>query len=189
MKPVAAVILAAGASTRLGSPKQLALLRGECLLDRAVRIAQEAGCIPVVVLGAHAEAISAACHLDEIETIINPRWEGGMSTSISDGIESAQSFADAVILMTCDQPAVTPVHLKELITTGEQLGNPIASSYAGRNGVPAYFPATYFSQLLDLHGDTGARELLVGVHAIPLLHGEVDIDTAEKLFEAQELFS
>jgi molybdenum cofactor cytidylyltransferase len=188
MKPVVAVILAAGASARLGSPKQLALLGEEHLLDRTIRIAREAGCVPLVVLGAHAEVVCAGCHLDGIQTVFNSRWEEGMSTSIAVGIGSAQEFADAVLLMTCDQPAVTPAHLNELIAMGRGLGGPVASSYAGRNGVPAYFPAAQFSLLLSLRGDAGARGLLVKAQSIPLMRGELDIDTPEKLVEAQGYF-
>ena len=188
MTRVAAIILAAGASTRLGFPKQLVKWGGECLLDRAVRIANEAGCVPVVVLGAHAEAIHAGCHLNEARTIINPRWKDGMSTSIVAGVEGAQEFAEALILMTCDQPAVTSTHVQELIAHGARTEGPVASAYAGRNGIPAYFPAAYFGLLLGLRGNSGARNLLVAAQSIPLTRGEMDIDTPERLLEAQGYF-
>src|SRR5712692_459157 len=101
MKSVAALVMAAGASSRLGSPKQLVRLGAETLLERAVRVAREAGCSPVVVvLGALADV-------------------------------------DGCVVMTCDMPAVTVSHLQVLMSTGEM----VASSYAGRRGVPAYFPA------------------------------------------------
>ena len=182
---VAAIILAAGASTRLGQPKQLALLGSEMLLARAVRVAQEAGCSPViVVLGAEAKHIRAACPLHNAKVILNERWRDGMASSIHCGLNAA-SDASGALLMTCDQPAVTPVHLRALTNCDEVM----ASAYTGRHGVPAYFPATSFAMLMQLTGDAGARDLLCAARAIPLAHGELDIDTPEALAEAHRLFA
>jgi CTP:molybdopterin cytidylyltransferase MocA len=86
--------------------------------------------------------------------------------------------------MTCDQPAVTPDHLRALAISGETT----ASAYAGRRGVPAYFPASAFAALAQLTGDAGARDLLRDARTIPLPLGELDIDTPEALAEAQRLF-
>ena len=189
--PTAAIILAAGASTRLGQPKQLAALNGEPLLARAVRIAQQAGCSPVlVVLGAEADRIRTACPLSNVTVVLNEHWHEGMASSIRTGIEALRNHDNehslsGVILMTCDQPAVTPSHLRALTASGEIT----ASEYAGRRGVPAYFPASSFPALIQLSGDTGARDLLRDAHAITLPLGELDIDTPEALAEAQRLFS
>jgi len=87
--------------------------------------------------------------------------------------------------MTCDQPAVTPQHLSLVMTRQEMK----ASRYAGRNGVPAYFPRKYFDELAALTGDAGARTLLAQSRAIDLAHGELDIDTAADLARARELFA
>ena len=173
----AAVILAAGASTRLGQPKQLVILSGETLLDRAARIAREAGCEPVVVvLGADAERIRTACQLGGAQVVVNDGWGEGMASSIRVGVE-AISLSDGVVLMTCDQPAVTPEHLRVLMAPGAAT----ASAYADRRGVPAYFPAAFFPELLRLRGDHGARELLRNAPAIDLPGGELDVDTAADL--------
>jgi len=180
----AAVVLAAGASTRLGEPKQLAWLAGETLLERAVRTAREAGCSPVVVvLGAEAERIAEQCDLSDAVVVINNAWGEGMASSIRCGVGKLQD-AEGVVLMTCDQPAVTAAHLRALMATGEAT----ASHYAGRNGVPAYLPAASFAQLMKLRGDSGARELLREAAAIDLAHGELDVDTAEDLAEAERRF-
>lgn len=187
----AAIILAAGASTRLGQPKQLALLNGEPLLARTVRIAHEAGCSPVlVILGAEPDRIRAACPLLNAHVIINQQWPEGMASSVRAAIAAIQSLPheyspSSAILMTCDQPAVTPAHLRALTANGALT----ASEYASRRGVPAYFPASSFPALAQLTGDSGARELLRDAHAIPLPQGELDIDTPQALAEARRTFA
>jgi CTP:molybdopterin cytidylyltransferase MocA len=181
---IAAVVIAAGASTRLGEPKQLVVIAGETLLERAVRTAREAGCSPVVVvLGASAEVIRERCDLGGAVVVVNPGWEEGMASSIRIGV-GAVGGADGVVLMTCDQPAVTAEHLLALTAAGEVM----ASEYAGRRGVPAYFPAASFSALTELTGDAGARELLRSAATVELVGGELDVDTAADLAAAVRLF-
>jgi molybdenum cofactor cytidylyltransferase len=184
----AALILAAGASSRLGSPKQLARLGEETLLERAVRIAGEAGCSPVlVVLGANAEEIQAGCKLGTAEILQNPGWAQGMGSSLRLGIERLSNEA-AVVVLTCDQPAVSAGHLRQLMIESEGLGKAVASAYGGRHGVPACFPAACFGDLLRVEGDSGARSLLASAHAIALVDGDLDVDTAESLREARRRF-
>jgi CTP:molybdopterin cytidylyltransferase MocA len=182
----AAIVLAAGASTRLGQPKQLVRLAGERLLERAVRVAREAGCDPVlVVLGANAGEIARACDLGGAQAVVNDAWADGMASSLRLGIETVGD-AERAIVMTCDQPAVTPEHLRRLIE--RCLDAPVASSYAGRRGVPACFPATTFAELLRLHGDAGARHLLESAVTVELIGGGLDIDTAEALELAKRIY-
>jgi len=180
----AAVVLAAGASTRLGESKQLAIIGGERLLERAVRVAREAGCAPVVVvLGARAEEVRTACDLGDAIVVVNEAWGDGMGASVRVGV-GAVGDAEGVVVMTCDQPAVTAAHLLVLMATGEAT----ASGYVGRRGVPAYFPAEMFGALLELKGDAGARELLREARVVELVGGELDVDTAEGLAEARRVF-
>ena len=185
---VAGVVLAAGASRRLGSPKQLQMLHGKTLLHRAVRVAAEAGCSPViVVLGADAEKIRAACPLDDVVVVINGGWEEGMASSLRLGVETCRLVArqaEGLIVMTCDQPAITANHLRRLMEKEDAT----ASRYAGRSGVPAFFPASDFEALLELRGDTGARDLIANAEASDLEGGEVDIDTAEDMERARGRF-
>jgi molybdenum cofactor cytidylyltransferase len=187
---IAAVVLAAGPSTRLGEPKQLVVIGGETLLERAVRVAREAGCEPVVVVvGASFPEVLARTHgrLGDAVPVINDKWQKGMATSIERGVRTlafVAKNASGVVLMTCDQPAVTAEHLRGLIASGEVT----ASSYAGRRGVPAYFPAAAFPALMELRGDAGARELLREAAAVELAGGELDVDTAADLDEAKRLF-
>jgi len=173
---------------RLGEPKQLATLAGEMLLERAVRTAREAGCLPVVVvLGAEAEQIAEQCDLSDAVVVVNDAWNEGMASSIRLGVRTLGFIAenaDGVVLMTCDQPDVTAGHLRALLKTGEMT----ASRYAGRNGVPAYLPAAAFGELMKLRGEAGARDLLCEAAAVELAGGELDVDTAEDLTRARELF-
>ena len=184
---IAAVVLAAGASSRLGSPKQLALLGGETLLARAIRAAVEAGCEPVVaVLGAEAELVREQCRLRSVRIVVNDGWAEGMASSIRLGVEAVCGQVDAAIVMTCDQPAVSSEHLRRL--AARDGGQITASAYGGRRGVPAYFPAEYFPELMRLRGDQGARELVAAAEAIELPLGELDVDTPERLAAAKRIY-
>lgn len=172
---IAAVILAAGASVRFGSLKQLARLGSETLLERAVRVAREAGCsLVVVVLGASADLIQAGSSLGDAHVVVNGDWAVGMGGSIACGVRTLHDV-DGCIVMTCDMPAVTAEHLRLLMASGTVT----ASAYAGRRGVPAYFPSVMFDRLLELHGDAGAREMLRSARCVELAGGELDIDTSE----------
>ena len=158
------------------------------MLERAVRVAREAGCRPVVVvLGAHYVQVLGNSVLGDVVPVINDEWEEGMASSIRLGVRAlklADKDAEGVLLMTCDQPAVTVKHLDRLMMRVEVN----ASRYAGKNGVPAFFPAKYFDELTALKGDTGARELLAEAQYEELENGELDVDTVKDLERARELF-
>jgi molybdenum cofactor cytidylyltransferase len=180
--------LAAGGSSRLGSPKQLVRLAGETLLERAVRVAREAGCLPVVVvLGASYMEVLGNSQLGDVVPVINDKWEEGMASSIRLGVRALGFCAkdvEGVVLMTCDQPAVTVKHLFHLTLRAEVK----ASRYAGRNGIPAFFPKKHFDKLMALTGDMGARELLAEARYEELANGDLDVDTVEDLERVRELF-
>jgi CTP:molybdopterin cytidylyltransferase MocA len=182
---VAAIILAAGASRRLGEPKQLIRLNGETLLERTARVCCEAGCMPViVVLGASAEQVLRQSSLGSAVVVRNDGWAQGIASSVRAGIQELPGEIDGCVIATCDQPAVTAEHLRALMTSGEVT----ASAYAGRNGVPAYFPREVFERLMQLQGDAGARELLKDARALNFAGGELDVDTPHDLERARELF-
>ena len=185
----AAVVLAAGASSRLGQPKQLVRLAGEALLERAVRLAQEAGCAPViVVLGAAADVIESSCNLSDAQIIHNPQWTEGMASSIRSAVSQLPGEVEALLVLACDQPAVTASHLRALCAAAAG-GGVAASAYGTRRGVPACFPASAFTGLMHLQGDTGARDLLQSARAIDLPGGELDVDTPESLAEMMRRYS
>jgi CTP:molybdopterin cytidylyltransferase MocA len=183
---IAAIVLAAGASHRLGQPKQLLLLDGEMLLERALRLAKEAGTAPVLaVVGAHRETICASIQFRDATLVMNNDWADGISTSIHAGLRALEDNAVQVsgaLVMGCDQPRLTSEYLRSLIAAfaARDEAAIIASSYAGIQGIPAIFPPTVFNNLLALRGDRGARALLIDppcpVVTLPFDGGDVDID-------------
>jgi molybdenum cofactor cytidylyltransferase len=181
---IAAIVLAAGASKRLGRPKQLLVLNGETLVERAIRIATEAGLTPIIAATvAYPELVDRLQTDQRCTTILYRRQPTeGISHSIKLGIAQARHYcAGGAILMTCDQVAVTPEHLQALCAEPDA---PCGSAYAGRVGVPAYFPASSFDALLALEGDSGARDLLRGARSIPDESLSLDIDTEEDFRKA-----
>ncbi|HZC42876.1 MAG TPA: nucleotidyltransferase family protein [Acidobacteriaceae bacterium] len=195
--PVPAILLAAGASTRLGEPKQLlrlSVIDGETLLDHAISQARAAGAAPIfVVLGAHAEEIILECEILDCIVVRNEAWEEGMASSLRIGIAAVLEHAPAAsgaMVLVCDQPSLRADHLLRLLDAHKADSNRIAASrYAGRTAVPAIFPRSLFPALLDLRGDQGARALLqqpgTGVHAIDFPEGELDVDSPEDLQRLQ----
>jgi CTP:molybdopterin cytidylyltransferase MocA len=182
---VAAVILAAGASRRLGRPKQSLLLDGEMLVERALRTAQEAGLSPVIVVIRMESDLGHSLQECGARIVRNERPEEGMASSIRLGVNVAQTLkANGVVLMTCDQVMQRPEHLRALCEHAERI---TGSAYAGKIGIPAYFPAASFPELLALRGETGARELLVGAASIADESVALDIDTQEDFDRAQKL--
>jgi molybdenum cofactor cytidylyltransferase len=184
VRRVAAVILAAGASRRLGEVKQLVKVGAENLLERSVNAARNAGCSPiVVVLGASAESVQSGCELGDAEVLINGSWSEGMGSSVRIGVGALRDV-DGCVLMTCDMPAVTSSHIRMLSASGEVT----CSEYTGRHGVPAYFPASSFEALMQLRGDTGAKDFLQSARCVTLIGGELDVDTIDDLERARASF-
>ena len=182
------ILLAAGASSRLGRPKQLLVYEGKTLLQHGIQMAIDTGIKPIVaVLGANANFLIKETANQSIEVILNDQWEEGMAASIRSGIQHLIETApevNAAIIMVCDQPYVTTKLLKDLVIKYQQSGKPIiASSYKNNQGTPALFDKTIFTSLLELKGDVGAKRImkanpdLVALVNFPL--GEIDIDTEE----------
>jgi molybdenum cofactor cytidylyltransferase len=158
---LAVVVLAAGASSRFGSPKQLARLRDATLLHTVVARATDVAAGNVtVVLGAHAEAIRPHIAGMPISVIVNRRWQEGLASSLRAGIESLPDDVAALIWLG-DQVGVTAEDLRRLIAAWDGDRSRIAaSSYGGTIGVPAIFPRSVFPELLALRGDRGAKGVL-----------------------------
>ena len=182
---VAAIILAAGASRRLGQAKQLVVLHGETMLHRTARLAIEAGCTPVrVVLGAETEACLATLQDLDVQIILNPEWREGMGSSVRAGIASLPLEVDGALLLVCDQPALDSALIVQLLTTHNTAPDRVvASLYSQIRGIPALFPKHLFPTLSELHGDKGARSMLREgeVLEIPFPEGELDLDRPEDL--------
>jgi molybdenum cofactor cytidylyltransferase len=183
-----AAILAAGASTRMGTPKQLLVLDGKPLLVRAVEAALASPAWPVVVvLGANAELIRPAlAHLPVLVTE-NAAWTEGMAASIRAGVTTLQQFSrslDAALIALCDQPAFSADTIAQLVAAQRTTGRGIvAARYAGRHGAPALFLRAHFPILASLTGEEGARALLNGdpdrVASVDLPALALDLDTPE----------
>jgi len=144
-----ALILAAGASSRLGQPKQLLQVNGESLVRRTVRLAAETGCSPVcVVVGAHAEQVTAELRSLKTVTFFNADWREGIGSSVRCGVASLLQMDPSVsniILLVCDQVRLSADVLQELRSMNDSHGSDIiASEYAGTLGVPAIFPKEFF---------------------------------------------
>ena len=182
-----AVVLAAGASTRFGSPKQLVRVDGRPLLHAVVARAVElAGHSVTVVLGAHAGELSALLRHSPASVIVNRDWPEGLASSIRAGVARVPSACDGVLLLLADQPNVTLEDLRRLAGAWRrQTDYIVAAQYASATGVPAIFPRTSFPDLASLRGDRGARSLLQRnpdrVVRIPMPSAALDIDTPEDL--------
>ena len=193
------VVLAAGRSARLGQPKQLVIFRGKTLLRRAVDTALGVSATdwqtPVgVVLGAYAEACRREADVPGVRLLANPDWPEGMAASVRQAMDWAVSLdADALILLLCDQPFVTPELLVNLIETHQlTTRSVVASSYDdGTTGVPVLFSKTLFDELLALRGERGAQVLLRQypelVMTVPFPKGKIDLDTPEDLARLKSL--
>ncbi len=180
------VILAAGASTRMGAPKQLLEVAGKCLLARAVEAALASPAWPVVVvLGANASAIRPVLAPYPVLVTENEAWSEGMAASIRAGIHTLQQFShhvDAALLALCDQPAFCADTIDRLLIAQRTTGRTIvAARYAGRCAAPALFLREHFPALVALTGEAGARALLneqpERVACVDLPELELDLDT------------
>jgi len=186
------IVLAAGASTRFGSPKQLVRLNGRPLLHLAVsRAVEVAGQSVTVVLGANAADLAPLLRHTPAAVVVNRDWTEGLGSSVRAGVARVPAAADAALLMLADQPAVTAEDLRRLIATWRRQPRCIvAAHYAGTLGVPAIFPREDFAALAGLRGDTGARALLKRggerVVRLALQSAAIDIDTPEDLLKLQQ---
>jgi molybdenum cofactor cytidylyltransferase len=180
----AAIILAAGESSRLGQPKQNLIFNGKTLLELAVESGRKSECEKIiVVLGANSNEIKP---LIGASILYNEGWREGMASSIRTAMLEINNdpSVDKVIMMLCDQPFVSAALLNSLIhKQNETAKTIIASAYNGTNGVPVLFDRSLFSELLLLQGHEGAKKLLKNhvddIATIPFEQGGIDIDTSE----------
>lgn len=182
-----ALVLAAGGSSRFGSPKQLVRIDGRPMLHTVVSRATEiAGSQVTVVLGAHARELAPLLSHSTAAVVVNRDWESGMASSIRAGVASLGGAAEGLLVLLADQPAVTAEDLRRLLLAWRRHTDGIAAAtYAGTVGVPALFPRWAFSELQQLRGDRGAQ-LLFRRHVdrltrVPMSTAGVDIDRPEDL--------
>ncbi len=194
---IAALVLAAGGSSRLGEPKQL--LRdesGETLVHRAARDAVETGLSPVVVVvGALATVVRAAVEAPALDAgcvhvVENSDWATGLSSSIRCGVQAVvelHATVDALMILTCDMPSVGVNHMCALVTAFSAGASRVASHYGETLGIPAIIPRAEFGTLMLLDGDKGAKQLLMqpDTQTVALAGGTFDLDTPEDVIRWQ----
>ncbi|TDD08005.1 nucleotidyltransferase family protein [Nonomuraea diastatica] len=177
---VAGLLLAAGQGSRLGTPKALVEYDGERLVDRGVRLLEEGGCHPVVVvLGAATVQVRGAA------TVRNPGWASGMGSSLRVGLVALPGEAESVVVALVDQPLIRPGAVRALIASGAGLA---VATYGGRRRNPVLIGREHFAGVAELaEGDVGARAYIKAhpelVTEVPCDgHGDpADIDTPEDL--------
>ena len=182
------MLLAAGSSSRFGSPKQLADIAGRPMLARTLETVSqlERRHAVTVVLGANAERLEPLVREAAANVAFNPDHARGMAGSIRVGLAQAPFDARGALIVLADQVAVTADDLRQLVSRWEQQPDRIvAAQYAGTIGVPAIFPADLFRELAELQGDRGARVLLMRyperVVSVPMPSAAQDIDMPQDL--------
>ncbi len=182
----AALILAAGAASRMGSLKQLLPFGKGTLISNAIAQAKGASFERIaVVVGAHGDLVTLAAAQEGVEVVENPDWPSGMGTSIRVGLDHITERApvpEVLAILLADQPLVRASHLLEMRRMQAKSRAPIlAAEYSGQHGVPALFTKDLFSSLAALPADAGARHLLRGgsfpVLGFPLPEAATDVDT------------
>lgn len=182
-----AVVLAAGASTRFGSLKQLVRVGGRPLLHTAVtRAAEITGNALLVVLGAGAAELAPLLKHSPGSIVVNQEWREGIASSIRAAVARLPPTCNGVLLLLADQAAVTADDLRRLAGTWRKQPKYIAAAlYAGGAGAPAIFPRSAFRDLAELRGDIGAREVLRRnldrVVRVPMPSAALDVNVPEDL--------
>lgn len=159
---VSGVILAAGASSRMGQPKQLLPLGDDPLLRHVIRAALASNLAEVVVvLGYQAEAIIAAVGPLGHKIVVNPHYAEGQSTSLRSGLAAIDSASEGVLFLLGDQPEVSVAVINGLIDAFVGRASPIvAPQYRDTRGHPVLFARELFAELTAVSGDVGAREVM-----------------------------
>jgi molybdenum cofactor cytidylyltransferase len=184
---IAAIVLAAGASTRMGRQKlTLPMPDGRVLVRLAVEQVLAAGLDEtVVVLGGDAEAVSAVLAGLPVRTVANPRYAEGQSTSLRAGLDALRPGTEAVVIALGDQPLPDPGVVRRLVAAFRETGRPIVVPvYRDGRGNPVLFGSALFDELRAVTGDQGGRGVIAGdpdrVAEIPVdAPMPTDIDTPQ----------
>ena len=183
---ISVVVLAAGAATRYGAPKQVLEFEGLPLVRRAALAALSVGATTIVT-GAYRLAVESALDGLPVTFAFNDAWEAGMGGSIASGVKALHARApeiSALILTLADQPLIGSEQLRELAAAHTRAPDRIfAAGHSHVMGPPCLFPRAYFDALSRLSGPGGARPLLDryrdAVETIPMPGSAIDIDTPQ----------
>lgn len=196
MEKIAAIVLAAGEASRMGQPKQLLEISSQSLVQRATQTARSAACHPVVVVtGAYAHEVEQSVRSLFVTCVHNAAWEEGMGASIRSGASTVVNISpdtEALIILLCDQPLVSPQLLRQLMTTHVTTRQPlVVAAYGGTQGVPALFHRSLFPALLNMSGAVGARTLIRKYHesvaTVAFPGGIYDVDTPEEYEKVKKM--
>ena len=189
--PVAAIVLAAGRSTRMGADnKLLCEVAGKPLLRHAVESALASAARPVLVVTGHQRSeVEAALSGLAVTMVANPAYASGLASSLKAGIGALPRQIGGVLVALGDMPLLRPADLDCLIAAfvaaqGQAI---IVPTHRGRRGNPVVWPAACFAELLALKGDVGARQLFAAhaeqIREVPVDATAIlaDIDTPEAL--------
>jgi molybdenum cofactor cytidylyltransferase len=184
---VAAIVLAAGMSRRMGTPKQLLRLGGEGLLERTLNSVRGSGVDEIVlVLGASADEVCRQLATDGLRVVVNPDFQQGMGTSLRTGLAAVSASMQGALIVLADQPFVCSSTLDQMIDYRRKHGPQILIPvYRGFRGNPVLLDRSVFPELMNLTGDIGCRAIF-GSHTESIQKLEVDdvgilldIDSAE----------
>jgi CTP:molybdopterin cytidylyltransferase MocA len=182
---IGGLVLAAGAATRFGSTKQLAVFDGRPLLEHAIRamVASSVGRV-VVVLGSGAEEVLATVDMHGADVLVCERWAEGQSASLAFGLAEL-SGCEAVVVTLGDQPLMSPDAIRRVIAARGRGAAAVRATYHGEPGHPVLLERRLFERMRDVTGDHGARNLLISVRTreVPCddLGGGQDVDTPAQL--------
>ena len=182
---VGGLVLAAGAATRFGAPKQLADLDGRPMLEHSLRAMAGAGLSrAVVVLGANADEVVAQVDLHQAEPIVCARWEEGQAASLACGLAELAD-CDAVVVTLGDQPRLATEAIRRVIAERAHGSAAVRATYGGHPGHPVLLERELFEPLRNVSGDLGARNVLMSVQVADVpcddLGGGEDVDTPAEL--------
>lgn len=190
------IVLAAGASSRLGRPKQLLDLGGRPVLQHVLDAAAAAGLDQIVVVLGHAAGlVSAGIQLpDGAAIVLNPAFAEGQSTSLRAGLRAARPDAKAAVFLLGDQPGIRPEAIADVVAAWRAGAGPVVqASYGGRRAHPTLFDRSVWNEAEGATGDEGARTVLAAHpewRAAVEVSGSVpdDIDTEADYVRVKEAF-
>jgi molybdenum cofactor cytidylyltransferase len=186
---IAAIVLAAGRSSRMGRNKLLGLIDGKPMVARIAETALASGavCPIIVVTGFEAHRIAAALQGLDVTIVNNPAFEQGLSTSLQAGLAALPPDCEGALILLGDMPQIEPSDITALISAAKDREAICVPVNNGKMGNPILWGATYFPEMMQLTGDTGAKQLLAKhpqcIVEVPIASDRIftDIDTPSDL--------
>lgn len=189
---IAAIVLAAGESRRMGQPKLLMLIDGKPVLHHVINALAVAPIDEVVVVvGRYVEEVLAVVIDHPVGVVENRDYAQGMLSSVRAGLRALSSSPEAVLVAPGDQPAIESMWVERLVASFRRVGGGIhVPSYRGRRGHPMLFDGTYIAEILTTYDDQGLRGLLRAhageVHEVAIADDGIfeDLDTPDDFAKA-----